>query len=129
HRVLEKVVRDVIQKGAHWEQIAPAMTQEMIRTFTQQVGQTLRNEVMLSTARNQYLLTRAEATLDRVMQAQYTALNRGQFRPGFVEVRFADDGVVPPLRIRTPKDREVVLNGMIDRVDLIEGSADAAVID
>jgi ATP-dependent helicase/nuclease subunit B len=63
-----------------------------------------------------------------VVASQKAAAERGNFRPGFVEVGFGSkkDDRIPPLAIRTPKGNEVLLGGKIDRIDLLpNGSASA----
>jgi ATP-dependent helicase/nuclease subunit B len=86
---------------------------------------------MLSTARNQYLLKRIEKTLERVCATQKAVLARGSFRPAFAELQFGMDDAnsLPPLQIRTPGGRDVLLRGKIDRVDLLPAGQHAAVFD
>ena len=101
----------------------------MIADIAADVGRGLKGELMLSTARNQYLLGRITKTLARVVAAQKAAGLRGQFRPAWAKVRFGENCPLPPLRVRTPAGQDVLLSGLIDRVDLIGGGADAAVVD
>jgi len=107
------------------------IARQMISEYAAEVGRSLRGELMLSSARNQYLLKRIEKTLERVCATQKTVLSRGRFRPAFAELQFGmeDEKSLPPLHIRTPGGRDVMLRGKIDRVDLARDGAEVAVID
>ncbi|MEA2736264.1 MAG: ATP-dependent helicase/nuclease subunit [Humisphaera sp.] len=130
HNILERIVERVLtEKTDLCDMKAPAARQ-MIAEFAAEVGRSLRGELMLSTARNQYLLKRIERTLERVCATQSAVLARGSFRPAFAELVFGmGDDSLPPLHIKTPRGRDVMLRGKIDRVDLARDGAAVAVID
>lgn len=128
HKVLEGLV-----KSFDFTSADPQRTTKRIAELAEQVGQSLRDELLLSTARNQYLLEHARRTIEQVVEGQREAANRGKFRPWRAEVSFGGrhrrDGDLPPLALDTPEGKRVELHGKIDRVDLIENEAAAAVID
>src|SRR5665213_3229122 len=84
---------------------------------------------MLSTARNRYLLTRVEQTLDQVIASQREAMKLGGYRPIRAGVAFGEGSLLPPLRLTTPGGAKVQVRGKIDRVDALPGAGDAAVFD
>jgi ATP-dependent helicase/nuclease subunit B len=130
HNILERVVDGVLRQRKDWCELEPKITQQMIGEFAGEVGRSLRGELMLSTARNQYLLKRIEKTLERVCATQRAVLSRGAFRPAYVELGFGTgNNALPPLKLTTPKGREVHLHGKIDRVDRIHDGGEVAVID
>jgi ATP-dependent helicase/nuclease subunit B len=130
HQILERLVRECLRKRQDWCEIEPNLTQAMIRDYADEVGKSLRGELLLSTARNQYLLKRIEKTLEQVVESQRQVLRRGQFRPAWAELAFGDkDCDLPAFEIRTPRGNTIALRGKIDRVDLIEDEAAFAVID
>jgi ATP-dependent helicase/nuclease subunit B len=130
HGILERVVDRVLKDRQDLCELEPKLTEEMIRNFAGEIGKTIRGELMLSTARNQYLLKRIEKTLSRVCATQKAVLSRGAFRPAFAELNFGiGDGGLPPLTIRTPRGNEVLLRGKIDRVDRSQNGDEVAVID
>jgi ATP-dependent helicase/nuclease subunit B len=98
-----------------------------IRTETRAVGQRLRDEIMLSSARNQYLLQRIENTLEQVMAAQEAAIRRGQFRPAKVGVTFGDNARLPAFSVSTPAGNRVDLSGRIDRIDVLPSAKETQV--
>jgi ATP-dependent helicase/nuclease subunit B len=129
HQVLDIVVGDVLEKRADWQQLGSVVSRDEIRSYSQAVGQQLRGELMLGTARNKYLLGRIERTLEEIVAAQAEMMRRGQFRPGFTSVEFGEGGRLPALRVTTPDRREAVVRGSVDRVDLLPDGQHAAVFD
>ena len=118
HAVLGNVVGDMVRRKRDWMVNSP-QTAGLIRDHTRTIGQHLRDEIMLSSARNQYLLQRVENTLEQVMAAQEAATRRGMFRPAKVDVRFGEDASLSALSIDTPGGHVVNLSGKIDRIDTV----------
>jgi ATP-dependent helicase/nuclease subunit B len=130
HDVLEKIVATLLDENKKWQDLAAERRTALIHAVAQDVGQRLRGEIMLSSARNRYLLERIEQTLEEVTAAQAAAAQRGEFAPAFAELTFGgQDAAIPGLEIQTPQRRTVVLQGKIDRVDVVADQAAFAVID
>lgn len=132
HGILESLVRQLLAERRDLASTSEAFTATQIRTYAKQVGQSLRNEVMLSSARNQYLLQHVEKTVGQVVDGQRACARRGKFRPWKAELAFGIGGVkdsLPAFELPTPRGHVVKLHGKIDRVDLIEEHAAVAVID
>jgi ATP-dependent helicase/nuclease subunit B len=133
HQILEGVVRRTLQQRADWCEIEKTVTKQMVGELAQEVGHALRGELMLSTARNKYLLGRVRKTVEQVCAAQQAQLSRGGFRPAFAELEFGQgdpaSGALPPLELKTPRGRVVRLRGKIDRVDMVRDGTAVAVID
>lgn len=128
HGILENIVRAMVEKKQGWD--GSEADEAAVRRYAKQIGAALRDEILLSTARNQYLLERVEKTLDQVIASQGVAAGRGRFRPAFAELGFGiEDSQLPPFTLKTPAGKQVILHGKIDRVDLLEGEARFAVID
>jgi ATP-dependent helicase/nuclease subunit B len=130
HHVLERIVATMLRERKGWADLPEDQRRELIASFAQQVGQDLRGEILLSNARNRYLLARIEKTLEQVTAAAGAAAKRGKFSPAFAELSFGRDGDrLDPLEIDTPAKRKLLLQGKIDRVDWIEEQAAVAVVD
>ncbi len=131
HEVLDRLVSGLIESSQAWQNLDESDAKRRISQLTEKLGRQLREELMLSTARNRYLLGHIEKTLALVALAQKAAAEHGEFRPAFAGVRFGPssgnpdtDPRLPPLAIRTPAGNEVELHGKIDRIDLLpDGSA------
>jgi ATP-dependent helicase/nuclease subunit B len=127
HELLERGLRDVMRRRAQGE--SGVRLEQAIEQCVEEIAGRVRDELMLSSARNRYLLDRTRKTLDLAAKAQREIARRGLFRPAHVGVVFGKGAAMPALRIATPAGAEVFLRGTIDRVDRVEGSQDAAVID
>lgn len=130
HGVLEQLVRRCISEKLAFIDKA-SITTEQIQELTREIGQKLRGRVMLSNARNEYLLKRIETTLHGVIAGQQAVLKRGKFQPLATELRFGDGegDKLAPLELKTPRGRTVRIYGQIDRVDYSPSTGYAAVID
>ena len=127
HQVLELLVRRMVRDKLRWSDQPVA---EMIPELVVQIGQTLRGQLMLSSQRNRYLLDHVRRTVDKVLADQrFMDEHKNCLRPGGAEVDFGPGGQLPPLILETPKHHHLSLRGRIDRVDLIEDQAMAAVYD
>lgn len=134
HHVLEKIVGTMLDEKKKWQDVPAERRKALIHAIAQEVGQALRGEIMLSSARNRYMLQRIEETLEEVTASQEAAARRGEFSPAFTELAFGQAtrggaASLPGLEITTPAKRKVVLQGKIDRVDLLADEAAFAVID
>ncbi len=128
HAVLERLVRKAIEEKIDFAK-SNELTPEQIREIAQKVGEQLRNQVFLSTARNRYTLERLEGVVHRLIRAQQFAADKGAFRPGYAELVFGKSGDLPPLSLATPGGNTVVLSGKIDRVDIDLARSQYTVID
>jgi ATP-dependent helicase/nuclease subunit B len=128
HRILRRLVRHLLQQRSDWEALESQLSERLIAQYAQEVGVALKNEWMLSTGRNQYLLGRIARTLNQVVAHQRAAARRGNFSPAHAEVGFGDDQALPAWSVRTPAGNTLKLRGTIDRIDLLKSGA-AAVVD
>ena len=127
HRVLETLVRKAMTEASDEDPFP--VSPEMIREAAMDVGKALRSEVMLSNARSQYLLERAQRTMGQVVEAQRQTMTRNRFRPIRAGTEFGDDSPIPALRVATPDGNETHLCGKIDRIDALPGGNDAIALD
>ena len=130
HKILERIVEQLVRRKRDFSALSADEAQRLVRTYAQQIGESLRGELMLSTARNRYLLSHIEKTLEAVIAHQKALAERGQFRPAHVNLSFGNDAHgLPPLLVTTPAGRELQLHGHIDRVDVLADEAAFAVMD
>ncbi len=127
HRVLETLVRQAMTEASPEDPLP--ISPEMIREAAMDVGKALRSEVMLSNARSQYLLERAQRTIAQVVQAQREAMTRNRFRPIRAGTEFGDDSPIPAIAIKSSQGNEAHLSGKIDRIDALPGGKDAIALD
>jgi ATP-dependent helicase/nuclease subunit B len=131
HKILEDLVRDMLRKKIDWSALSPEQSRQLVQRYAAEVATSLRGEMMLSNARNRYLLGRIERTLEQVIAHQQAAAQRGAFRTGFANVSFGREGPrdLPPLIVQISKGAEVHLQGRIDRVDVLADESAFAIFD
>jgi ATP-dependent helicase/nuclease subunit B len=130
HGVMEDLVGDLLREQRDWVELDAAAIGERIEVYAQRIGRMLRDELMLSNARNRYLLERIGKTLVAAVAAQQELQRRGKFRPVRAGVEFGGGkSALPAFRLVTPGGNEVLLHGKIDRVDLHESDGTFAVAD
>lgn len=124
HNILEQLVRQIIQKSS-WD----ASNDALIKNVAEKVGHELRGELMLDSARNQYILRHVEKSVARIMRSQKAAAKRGKFIPWKTELRFGPGKEIGALVLKTSQENTLTLQGRIDRVDRVANEAAIAVID
>jgi ATP-dependent helicase/nuclease subunit B len=131
HGILEQLVRDMVRSHKTWGADPKNITDQAISKLAKEIGESLKGELMLSSARNQYLLAHVERTLGQVIDTQSAGAARGRFKPIRAELEFGSSAPesLPPLELKTPEGNRLRLRGKIDRVDLLEDQAAFAVID
>jgi ATP-dependent helicase/nuclease subunit B len=131
HKILEDLVREMLRKKIDWSALSPEEARQLVQRYAAEVATSLRGEMMLSNARNRYLLGRIERTLGEVIAHQQAAAQRGAFRTGFANISFGREGPkdLPPLVVQTSKGAEVHLRGRIDRVDVLAEESAFAIFD
>ncbi|MCK4660961.1 MAG: PD-(D/E)XK nuclease family protein [Phycisphaerae bacterium] len=122
HAVLELFVKQLLAEdrsivGLDDDELARRL-EEAVRL----VARELPEAGAASLARDQYVLRHTRSQLERVLRMQQAIYALGAFRPFGAERSFgfeADDSLPSPV-IDTPAGRQVLLRGVIDRVDLAE---------
>ncbi|CAN5606540.1 helicase-exonuclease AddAB subunit AddB [soil metagenome] len=130
HQILDQIVQGLLQAKQQWADLTPEQTAERISTTAAAIAKEMRDEVMLSSARNKYLLRRIEHTLSQVLASQRALADRQTLRPARTSVKFgsAGDKLKSPL-IKTPDHREVRLQGKVDRIDQVPGTPLFSLVD
>ena len=130
HATLSELVSEMLRKRIDWSKLSPEAAAEMVERYTRQVGQTLNGELMLSNARNRYLLRRIQDTLEQIIGQQREMAARSDLKTARANIQYgSSQSPLVPLRIRTPGGRDVELRGQIDRVDILENDAAFAIFD
>jgi ATP-dependent helicase/nuclease subunit B len=121
HDILERLIAGLVEEKKSVTDLDDAEIIERVDQFTQQVLGRVEADMLLSDARNAYLLDRSREHLGRVVRWQRRASQVGAFQPRAVEFPFGmGSRLDAPLKLTTPGGREIHLRGKIDRVDIAE---------
>lgn len=118
HFVLEKMLR------THRSEQLAAMDREQIRSQVQQLlREYLADRVTSSqalTKRFHYLFERLSITLTRLICQLAKEFSQSQFEPVAFELPIRQGGQIAPLELQTGDGTSVCVEGVVDRVDLME---------
>lgn len=129
HSVLEKLVEVQIKENRKWNPAQRPRAAD-VAAVADAVSGALRNRIMLSSSRNQFLVRQMKRSIEEVMHRQHAAGAVGALTPLRTELTFGlRDDDLPALKLETPHGRHVLLRGKIDRVDIDPDSGAAAVFD
>lgn len=126
HAALRVFVERLWKDGVDWAALDPGEAVARVNQVVDQLAPRLQSEILLSSARHQYLTECAKRTLGLSVLLWREHALRGSFRPAWVEASFGDGCGLPAWEIDlsaalppalTPAPR-LVLRGQIDRVDL-----------
>lgn len=118
HYVLEKTVEEVMAQGGF-----EATTEQSLRAIAQrhieQYSKNFLADMQTRGERFVYLYERSLQEVLNVVSDVGEELRRSRFVPQECELKFARDGVLPPIYVEAENGRAVV-SGLVDRVDLYE---------
>ncbi|HET6246509.1 MAG TPA: PD-(D/E)XK nuclease family protein, partial [Tepidisphaeraceae bacterium] len=130
HRLLDRLVGAAIAAAVEHRAEPLAISPRAVHAAAEDVAKDLRGELMLSTARNRYLLQRVERMLGDLIASQQCMMRRTRYRPTRAGVSFGKSNTgLPALPFTSPRGVQVNMQGRIDRVDTIPGGTDAMVVD
>ncbi len=73
-------------------------------------------------------MDRTRKTLVEFLASQREVMQHSRFRPAFADLRFGSGSRVPALEVTSEKGTQLSVQGRIDRVDLLAGGREAAVM-
>lgn len=115
HDVLEHTTKQVMQEGG-FSAVPLSRVLTIAEARMEWYAQTHLTDV-LQTARTEYLFHRSFSEVRMVVTELYRELSVSQFEPQWFELNFADDGVLPAVRIVGEK-MQAELHGFVDRADI-----------
>lgn len=118
HTALKLFAERLRQEALDWGQLNRGTVARLMGEIVDKTVPRLQNEILLSSARYRYLVTRLKRRLTRSAMVLAEHARRGRFRPAAVELGFGPGQALPPVKIPLPGGRTVEIAGRIDRVDV-----------
>ncbi len=117
HHVLENVLRDL---GEEIALVDSKKLREMIHVAMRAYLEQIRGASYLEVPRFRFLFAEIEKMLYYLISHISAEFKNSDFVPKAFELDISDDGDVPSLRLTFAPNKEVVVTGQIDRVDVFE---------
>ncbi len=122
HEVLELFSNQLEQDKLPWTALTKEETTARIHAAVEDAAPRLGNRILLDSAANQYLIRRLKRISVRAAWTLVQHLQQGDFVPAGYEVGFGAHEALPPIVIRLQSGGSLILNGKIDRVDLLDAA-------
>lgn len=122
HEVLELFSNQLEQDKLPWTVLTKEETTARIHAAVEDAAPRLGNRILLDSAANQYLIHRLKRISVRAAWTLVQHLQQGDFVPAGYEVGFGAHEALPPIVIRLQSGGSLILNGKIDRVDLLDAA-------
>lgn len=131
HEVLELFSNKLEEDRIQWTDLTKEKTTDLIHTCVDEAAPRLSDRVLMDSAANQYLIRRLKRISTKAAWTLVQHLQMGDFTPAGYEVGFGLHEKLPPIVIQMQDGGSLILNGKIDRVDLLdaEGTRYVKIID
>jgi len=120
HSALDIFSKKLYTRGIPWKELDKDTSDVLVEETMNEVAPKLGNEILLSSARNKYLLFRLKRITKRAVWALTEHIKRGEFEPLGFEVGFGEQYKLPPIVVELKTGEKIILTGRIDRVDILD---------
>lgn len=117
HDVLEEVNKVMKEYGLTWHTITERDVVKIAEDAVERIAPDSGNRVLLSKEAYKYMLKRIKRITDRAVKVLRKHMMHGAFETLGAEIGFGM-GELPPIAIKMPDGRDILLRGKIDRVDI-----------
>ncbi len=131
HEVLELFSNKLEENSIQWRDLDKEKTEALIHACVDEAAPRLSDNILLDSAANQYLIRRLKRVSVKAAWTLVQHIQLGDFTPAGYEVGFGLHEALPPIVIELADGGSLILNGKIDRVDLLdtEGTRYVKIID
>ncbi|HCC06861.1 MAG TPA: hypothetical protein DEP72_01665 [Clostridiales bacterium] len=91
----------------------------------------MENNIFSANSKYKFITSSLKNILLKSIKVMTEHINAGDFAPTYFELGFSTDGILKPLKIDIDNGKQIIMNGKIDRVDLLkrDGKTYVKVID
>lgn len=120
HEVMEYFSKELSEQNMDWKALNQEQSDQMIEKAVQETAPKLSNQILFDTAGNRYLLQRLKRISKRAAWTLAQHVQMGDFKPYGAEIGFGIEQTLPPIVIQLQEGEKLLLNGKIDRVDILD---------
>lgn len=117
HSALEEIDKEMKEHKLTWKTIDEEQLYKMAEDAVDKIAPNTSNRILLSTAAYKYMLRRIKRVTKRAVSVLKEHMHHGKFETLGSEIGFGM-GELPPISIKMPGGKELLLRGKIDRVDV-----------
>lgn len=131
HEVLERFSNKLEEDSLQWTELTKEKTETLMEACVDEAAPHLSDRILMESAANKYLIRRLKRVSVKAAWTLVQHLQMGDFTPAGYEVGFGLHEALPPIVIELGDGGSLILNGKIDRVDLLdaEGTRYVKIID
>ena len=118
HKIIDEFSKSVLHSGVSWMDLDRAYIEKEIRKISSRLIMSKKSYILNSSKKYFHMTNRINNNLIDSIELMVEQIKRGNFNPSGFEVEFDINSDVGPIRYKLNNDREVILVGKIDRVDI-----------
>ncbi len=120
HEVMEYFSTELSNQNIDWKKLNQQQSDEIIEKAVEETAPKLSNQILFDTAGNRYLLQRLKRISKRAAWTLAQHMQMGDFKAYGAEIGFGLQQALPPIVIELEEGEKLILNGKIDRVDILD---------
>lgn len=120
HGAMEWISGELRRNSLEWGNLSTEQCMEMASLAMKYLVPKLQHEILLSTKRLEYIQYKLLNIIIRATRVLNEQAKISLFKPVGLEVDFGIKGQIPPLKLPLHDNRELILQGRIDRIDEAE---------
>ena len=122
HDILETFSVKINEMGIKWNEITKNDIENIVNNCVLESIPKLSNELILSKASYKYLVKRLQRVSKRAINTLTEHIKSGKFKPYSFEMGFGINELLPPIIIELTNGEKMIINGKIDRVDILDSN-------
>lgn len=123
HGILDRMSKKLAQTGKNLEDADPQYISEAVESLMDETMADSENSVFTSTAQLRYRLEKLKRNLKSTIDIIGTQIRKGEFTPMGTEITFGRGGDLPGITLPLTDTHSVSISGIIDRADIMRGTA------
>lgn len=119
HELLKRFHEEARKEGRHWRDLSPEDARSLVRQLGAELESTFGDGVFRADKRSQFVARSLTRAIESFIETTVAWMrDRNDFDPVAAELRFGDDGDLPPWTLVLDEKHSLLFTGLIDRVDL-----------
>lgn len=127
HQCLSSFGEEVARQKLPWSDLTTDQSDPLVDSIMEGLVEEYGEGVFASSHRYLYMVERLKRMGRTTVQAVINHVQKGDFQPAAFEVSFGLKGQFPPITVELADGTKVLLEGRVDRIDILEDGEDSYV--